>query len=126
MELWRGIIEFQGKYQLLNVSNPALAFGKLKWIFSGQYFSQQPRLLPCLRPSNTKRWGEIIALPLESDMNVASSLDCKLSVCSQVVVDAERQIHYDIAASSLASSAACSARWPSVNLRAGYLKTPIL
>lgn len=42
MKLWRDPIEFQGKYQLLNVSNPALAFGKLKWIFSGRCFSQQP------------------------------------------------------------------------------------
>lgn len=38
MELWRDTIEFQGKYQLLNISNPVLAFGKLKWIFSCRFF----------------------------------------------------------------------------------------
>lgn len=63
MKLWRDPIEFQGKYQLLNVSNPALAFGKLKWIFSGRCFSQQPDSPPCLRPSNTKT-GTIIGILL--------------------------------------------------------------
>lgn len=61
MELWRDTIEFQGKYQLLNVSNPALAFGKLKWIFSGRCFSQQqesPLPLPF------KHKGRIIAILL--------------------------------------------------------------
>lgn len=38
MDLWWDTIEFQGKYQLLNVSNPALAFGKLKWIFLWSMF----------------------------------------------------------------------------------------
>lgn len=46
MELWRDTTEFQGKYQLLNVSNPALAFGKLKWIFCGRCFSQQRNRTP--------------------------------------------------------------------------------
>lgn len=46
MELWRDNIEFRGKYQLLNVSNPALAFGKLKWIFSGRCFFSTARFPP--------------------------------------------------------------------------------
>lgn len=64
MELWRDTIEFQGKYQLLNVSNPALAFGKLKWIFSGRCFSQQPNSPPSPSSFTHKEAGRIIAILL--------------------------------------------------------------
>lgn len=63
MELWRDTIEFQGKYQLLNISNPVLAFGKLKWIFSGRCFSQQPDS-PLPSPFKHKETGRIIAMLL--------------------------------------------------------------
>ena len=63
MELWRDTIEFQGKYQLLNVGNPALAFGKLKWIFLWSMFSQQPDS-PLLLPFKHKETGRIIAILL--------------------------------------------------------------
>lgn len=130
MELWRDTIEFQGIYQLLNVSNPALAFGKLKWIFSGRCFSRQSDSPPAF-VLQTQRGGENNCYSAVKYSIEIQKLDVRINSFCKFVLQTERlRLHVRIsvvnassrfsatAALSLAGSAVSPARRPSATIRA--------
>jgi len=114
MELQRDSIEFHGKYQLLNVSNPALAFGKLKWIFSGRCFSPQldsPRLLHVRHKRLIQETTCYSAVKFFLQTGCSPYLRPKVMTS---VVDGEQLMHYSMIALSLASSPVSPTPWPCV------------